>query len=90
MQDVRGELSPKKGHPAIGELPAKNIDTGMGVERVATLLQGVENVYETDLVRSVISRAEELSGRRYGADHDRRRPVPGHRRPRAQRRDADR
>jgi alanyl-tRNA synthetase len=68
MQDVRGAQSPKKGFPVIGELPAKNIDTGMGVERVATLLQGVENVYETDLVRSVITRAEQLSGRRYGAD----------------------
>jgi alanyl-tRNA synthetase len=67
MQDVRGELSPKAGHPPIGTLPKKNIDTGMGVERVATLLQGVENVYETDLVRPVIARAEEFSGRRYGA-----------------------
>jgi alanyl-tRNA synthetase len=67
MQDVRGELSPKYGHPPIGELPKKNIDTGMGIERVATLLQGVENVYETDLVRPVIAKAEELSGRRYGA-----------------------
>jgi alanyl-tRNA synthetase len=67
MQDVRGELSPKNGHPPIGTLPRKNIDTGMGVERVATLLQGVENVYETDLVRPVIARAEEFSGRRYGA-----------------------
>ena len=70
MQDVRGEQSPKYGHPPIGELPRKNIDTGMGVERVATLLQGVENVYETDLVRPVIGRAEELSGRRYGASHE--------------------
>ncbi|AXB41882.1 alanine--tRNA ligase [Amycolatopsis albispora] len=69
MQDVRGEESPKYGHPPIGELPKKNIDTGMGVERVAYLLQGVENVYETDLVRPVIARAEEFSGRRYGADH---------------------
>ncbi|MFC5994188.1 alanine--tRNA ligase [Pseudonocardia hispaniensis] len=69
MQDVRGERSPKDGHPPIGELPNKNIDTGMGVERVAYLLQGVENVYETDLVRPVIARAEEFSGRRYGADH---------------------
>ena len=60
--------SPKKGHPPIGELPHKNIDTGMGVERVAFLLQGVDNVYETDLVRPVIARAEELSGRPYGAD----------------------
>ncbi len=42
---------------------------GMGVERVAYLLQGVDNVYETDLVRPVITRAEEFSGRRYGADH---------------------
>ncbi|MFF1614678.1 alanine--tRNA ligase [Amycolatopsis sp. NPDC058278] len=69
MQDVRGDLSPKLGHKPIGELPKKNIDTGMGVERVATILQGVENVYETDLVRPVIGRAEEFSGRRYGANH---------------------
>ena len=69
MQDVRGEQSPKYGHAPIGELPKKNIDTGMGVERVAYLLQGVENVYETDLVRPVIAKAEEFSGRRYGADH---------------------
>jgi alanyl-tRNA synthetase len=68
MQDERGELSPKLGHKPIGELPAKNIDTGMGIERVAYLLQDVANVYETDLVRPVIARAEELSGRRYGAD----------------------
>ncbi|MFB9429712.1 alanine--tRNA ligase [Streptoalloteichus tenebrarius] len=68
MQDERGELSPKKGHPPIGELPTKNIDTGMGMERVAYLLQGVDNVYETDLVRPVIARAEELTGRRYGAN----------------------
>jgi alanyl-tRNA synthetase len=69
MQDERGELSPKEDHPPIGELPAKNIDTGMGVERVAFLLQDVENVYETDLVRPVITKAEEMSGHRYGANH---------------------
>ena len=69
MQDVRGDLSPKLGHKPIGVLPKKNIDTGMGVERVATILQGVENVYETDLVRPVIGRAEEFSGRRYGSNH---------------------
>src|SRR3954469_18864711 len=66
MQDERGELSPKLGQPPVGTLPSKNIDTGMGVERVAYLLQGVANVYETDLVRPVIARAEALSGRRYG------------------------
>jgi alanyl-tRNA synthetase len=68
MQDERGVLSPKEDHPPIGTLPAKNIDTGMGVERVAFLLQDVHNVYETDLVRPVISRAEEMSGRRYGTN----------------------
>jgi alanyl-tRNA synthetase len=68
MQDERGELSPKEDHPPIGELPAKNIDTGLGIERVAFLLQDVHNVYETDLVRPVITKAEEMSGRRYGVD----------------------
>lgn len=81
MQDERGELSPKKGHPPIGTLPHKNIDTGMGVERVAFLLQGVNNVYETDLVRPVIAKAEQLSGRRYGeneADDVRFRVIADH------------
>jgi alanyl-tRNA synthetase len=69
MQNLRGEGSGKTDFPILGELPAKNIDTGMGVERVATILQGVDNVYETDLVRPVIGKAEEFSGRRYGAHH---------------------
>ena len=68
MQNVRGEGGTKDSFPIVGELPAKNIDTGMGVERVAILLQGADNIYETDLVRPVILRAEEFSGRRYGAD----------------------
>jgi alanyl-tRNA synthetase len=66
MQNIRGEGGTKKDFPIVGELPEKNIDTGMGVERVAFLLQGVDNVYETDLVRAVITKAEELSGKRYG------------------------
>ncbi|GAB2695394.1 alanine--tRNA ligase [Nocardia thraciensis] len=69
MQDIRGELSPKEGHPPIGSLPKKNIDTGMGVERVAMLLQGVDNVYETDLLRPIITKAEELTGRKYAVEH---------------------
>ncbi|MGH3887729.1 MAG: alanine--tRNA ligase [Pseudonocardiaceae bacterium] len=68
MQDERGELSPKDGYPVVGSLPAKNVDTGMGIERVALLLQDVANVYETDLLRPVITRAEQLSGRCYGQD----------------------
>ena len=79
--------SPKDGHPPIGELPRKNIDTGMGVERVATLLQGVDNVYETDLVRPVIARAEELVRPPVRRGPRRRRAVPGDRRPRPIRRD---
>jgi alanyl-tRNA synthetase len=67
MEKERAAGGTKDDFPIIGELPAKNIDTGMGIERVAYLLQGVDNVYETDLVRPVITRAEELSGRRYGA-----------------------
>ncbi|MEJ2887322.1 alanine--tRNA ligase [Actinomycetospora aeridis] len=65
MQDVRGGESPKYGAAPIGELPQKNIDTGLGIERVAFLLQGVENVYETDLLRPTIDRVQELSGRSY-------------------------
>ena len=49
---------------------SKNIDTGMGLERVAFLLQGVDNMYEIDVMFPVIEKAEELTGRRYGADHD--------------------
>lgn len=54
----------------VGELPQKNIDTGMGMERVAFLKQGVANMYEIDQVRPVLDVASELSGRRYGADRD--------------------
>jgi alanyl-tRNA synthetase len=70
MQYLRGEGTGKNDFEILGELPNKNIDTGMGMERVAFLLQGVENMYEIDQVRPVLDAAAELSGRRYGADHD--------------------
>ncbi|MCB8911815.1 alanine--tRNA ligase [Rhodococcus rhodochrous] len=70
MQNERGEGGAKDDYPILGPLPKKNIDTGMGVERVAFLLQGVENVYETDLLRPVIDKAAELTGAVYGAKHD--------------------
>ncbi|MDN3261282.1 alanine--tRNA ligase [Streptomyces sp. CSDS2] len=68
MQYERGEGPGKSGYPILGELPRRNIDTGMGVERMATLLQGVDNLYETDETRPVLDRAAELAGVRYGAD----------------------
>ena len=70
MQYLRGEGTSKVDFDILGELPRKNIDTGMGLERVAFLKQGVENMYEIDQVRPVLDRASELSGRRYGADHE--------------------
>ena len=54
----------------VGELANKNIDTGMGLERVAYLLQGKQNIYETDEMYPVIEAAEKLSGRKYGEDAD--------------------
>jgi alanyl-tRNA synthetase len=49
-------------------LPSQNIDTGMGLERTAYLLQGVANMYEIDEIFPVITRAAELAGRPYGTD----------------------
>lgn len=70
MQYERGEGYGKSGYPLIGELPRRNIDTGMGLERMATLLQGVDNLYEIDETRPLLDRAAELTGHRYGDDHD--------------------
>lgn len=54
----------------VGELEHKNIDTGAGLERLAYLMQGKQNIYETDEVFPVIEAAEKLSGRTYGEDAD--------------------
>ena len=66
MQFERGEGPGKEGYPILGELPAKNIDTGMGLERMAALLQGVDNIYEIDTTRGILDRACELTGTTYG------------------------
>jgi alanyl-tRNA synthetase len=66
MQYERGPGEGKEDFPILGDLPAKNIDTGLGMERLAMILQGVHNMYETDTLRVVIDKATELTGVRYG------------------------
>jgi alanyl-tRNA synthetase len=51
-----------------GELPSRNIDTGMGLERMAAILQGVDNIYEVDTMWKVLDRAAELTEQKYGRD----------------------
>ena len=70
MQYQRGDGGGKDDFPILGELPSKNIDTGMGLERVAFLMQGVENIYEIDQVRPLIEHSEHLSGIRYGESEE--------------------
>ncbi|MBV7412080.1 alanine--tRNA ligase [Dermabacteraceae bacterium TAE3-ERU27] len=65
-QYMRGE-GKGKNYPLLGELDQKAIDTGLGVERVAYLLQGKENMYETDQVFPVIEHAQRLTDRVYGS-----------------------
>ena len=67
MQNERGAGSGKDDFPILGELPAKSIDTGLGLERMAALLQGVENIYEIDTTMQILKKASELTGVVYGA-----------------------
>jgi alanyl-tRNA synthetase len=69
MQFARGEGPGKEGFPILGELPNKNIDTGLGLERMAAILQGVDNIYEIDTTRATIDTAVEITGRPYGRVH---------------------
>jgi alanyl-tRNA synthetase len=70
MQDELSAVRSKSDFDIAGSLPKKNIDTGMGLERVAFLLQGRQNMYEIDVMFPVIEMAEQLTGKKYGADHD--------------------
>jgi alanyl-tRNA synthetase len=62
QNDCNSQIEP------VAELPKKNIDTGMGLERVAMVLQNTPTVFETDILRGLIARAEDLTGKRYGND----------------------
>jgi len=70
MQEQITNVRSKTEFDVVAPLPKKNIDTGMGLERVAFIKQGVQNMYEIDQVRPVLDRAVELSGRRYGGDRN--------------------
>ena len=67
MQNERGVGSGKNDYPILGELPAKSIDTGLGLERMAALLQGVENIYEIDTTMQILTKASQLTGVKYGS-----------------------
>ena len=69
MQEQLSVVRSKTDFDTAGELPSRNIDTGMGLERMAALLQGVDNIYEIDTMWKVLERAAELTEQRYGRDH---------------------
>ncbi len=60
-QDTEGNRTP---------LPSGNIDTGMGLERTAAIMQGVTNVYETDGFQAIMGKVSEVTGRTYGSDKE--------------------
>ncbi len=68
MQYQLGTVRAKTDFDVVGDLPSRNIDTGMGMERMAALLQGVDNIYEIDTMWQVLERAAELTEQRYGVD----------------------
>ncbi|WP_433378249.1 alanine--tRNA ligase [Streptosporangium sp. CA-115845] len=68
MQFQLGAVRSKVDFDIVGELPAKSVDTGMGLERMAAILQGVDNIYEIDTTYKILDRAAELTKTRYGRD----------------------
>ncbi|MEU4160472.1 alanine--tRNA ligase [Actinoplanes sp. NPDC026670] len=66
MQHEITDVTSKEDFTIVGDLPKQNIDTGMGLERMASILQGVDNLYEIDEVRPILARAAELTGKVYG------------------------
>ncbi len=70
MQQELSAVRAKDDFDVLRPLPKPNIDTGMGLERVAYLMQGKDNMYEIDQIFPVIEKASELSGRKYGENRD--------------------
>jgi alanyl-tRNA synthetase len=69
MQDQLSKYRAKDDFDIEGPLPTRNIDTGMGLERMASILQGVDNLYEIDTTWKILDRAAELTEQDYGRDH---------------------
>ncbi len=69
MQDQLSKFRSKDDFDIEGPLPSKNVDTGMGLERMASILQGVDNLYEIDTTWKILDRAAELTEQSYGRDH---------------------
>jgi alanyl-tRNA synthetase len=68
MQDQLSKVRSKDDFDIEGPLPSKNVDTGMGLERMASILQGVDNLYEIDTTWKILDRAAELTEQSYGRD----------------------
>src|ERR1700761_6470171 len=68
MQDSLSKFRSKEDFDIEGPLPSKNVDTGMGLERMASILQGVDNLYEIDTTWKILDKAAELTEQSYGAN----------------------
>ncbi|WP_300610538.1 alanine--tRNA ligase [Trebonia sp.] len=68
MQDQLSAVRAKDDFDVEGPLPHRNVDTGMGLERMAALLQGVDNIYEIDTTWKILDKAAELTEQDYGRD----------------------
>jgi alanyl-tRNA synthetase len=69
MQFQLSAVRAKEDFDVAGELPSRNIDTGMGLERMAAILQGVDNIYEIDTTWKILDRAADLTEQKYGREH---------------------
>jgi alanyl-tRNA synthetase len=68
MQDMLSKVRAKDDFDIEAPLPFKNVDTGMGLERMASILQGVDNIYEIDTTYKILDKAAELTEQEYGTD----------------------